>query len=67
MIKSEFIRALERRPVIAAVRGAQDVRRAADSPAAAEFRALAEKMLRHGPGVVPVPMEEDALEELCRY
>ena len=37
MIKSEFIRALERRPVIAAVRGAQDVRRAADSPAAAAF------------------------------
>ena len=38
-----------------------------DSPAAAGFRALAEKMLLHGPGVVPVPMEEDALEELCRY
>ena len=37
MIKSEFVRALERRPVIAAVRGAQDVRRAADSPAAAAF------------------------------
>ena len=38
-----------------------------DSPAAAGFRALAEKMLLHGPGVVPVPMEENALEELCRY
>ena len=37
MIKSEFIRALEMRPVIAAVRSAQDVRRAADSPAAAAF------------------------------
>ena len=37
MIKSEFIRALERRSVIAAVRGAQDVRRAADSPASAVF------------------------------
>ena len=37
MIKSEFIRALERRSVIAAVRDAQDVRRAADSPASAVF------------------------------
>ena len=38
-----------------------------DSPAAAGFRALAEKMLLHGPSVVPAPMEENALEELCRY
>ena len=38
-----------------------------DSPAAAEFRALAEKMLRHGPGIIPAPMEEEALEALCQY
>lgn len=38
-----------------------------DSPTAAAFRALAERMLRAGPGVIPAPMEEEVLENLCRY
>ena len=50
MIKSEFIRALERRSVIAAVRGAQDVRRAADSPASAVFLLGGSILTLHGAG-----------------